>query len=138
MKQLIRSITFSLLAVLVLTGCDNNDANKISAHDAYKLAMESGSFPPKIGEQLSVILNDSSYFGMTEYLELDLVIHAFCTGNEVTWRERLELLPMKFVSLVVPSWNSFALLTAPEVMLIRQLDAANSCKFNPLSKYMDN
>lgn len=135
MKLLKRSI--ALLVVLALFGCDNTDVNKISVHDAYRLAIESGSFPPIISEQLNEILNNSSYFGMTEYQEFDLVIRGFCTGNEITWRDRVMLLPTKFISVVIPSWNSFAVLTAPELMMIRQIDAANTCVFNPLTNYIE-
>ncbi|WP_045391895.1 hypothetical protein [Vibrio rotiferianus] len=133
-----RSALFISLICLALVGCDSHDGNRITAHEAYSNILKSGAFPSPVGEHLKEILDESSHFGMTEYQELDLAIQTYCTGTEMTWRDRLSLLPMKFISVVVPGWNSLAVFSSPELMIVRQVDAANSCEFNPLTKYMED
>ncbi|USD58827.1 hypothetical protein J4N45_09830 [Vibrio sp. SCSIO 43140] len=132
-----RLIIFALFVVLTLAGCDKG-TGKITVHDAYSELLETDVFPIPVKGKLREILDDTNHFGLTEYQELDLAINAYCTGAKVTWRDHLHLLPMKAVSIIVPSWNSFSVLMAPELLIIRQVDAAQTCEFNPLIKYMES
>lgn len=125
----------ALVTITLLSGCDNHQDGMITTHDAYRMSLN--LFPAPIREKLNTILEDSKTFGMTEYQELDLAIHKNCDGTEYTWHDYASLLPMKIISFVMPPWNSFAVMTSPELLLVRQIDAANTCVFNPLTKYIE-
>ncbi len=123
------------MTTVLLSGCDSREDGMITVHEAYRMSEE--LFPAPIREKLKAILEDSETFGMTEYQELDLAIQKNCDGTEYTWRDYASLLPMKIISFVMPTWNSFAVMSSPEILLVRQVDAANTCVFNPLTKYIE-
>ncbi|WP_131087127.1 hypothetical protein [Vibrio vulnificus] len=126
-----------LMISLALMGCDSSQDGKMTAHDVYSGFVNEGFLPPPINAKLQTILEDSSNFGMTEYQELDLAIQKYCDGTDYSWRDYFSLLPMKAISIVVPGWNSLGVFSSPELMVVRQIDAANTCEFRPLTKYIE-
>lgn len=131
MKKLI----IALMAAVLLSGCDSREDGMITVHEAYRMSEE--LFPAPIREKLKTILEDSETFGMTEYQELDLAIQKNCDGTEYTWRDYVGLLPVKFFAFVMPPWNNLAVMSAPELLIVRQIEAANTCVFNPLTNYIE-
>lgn len=127
----------AIAATMLLSGCDgdNHQDGMITIHDAYRMSQE--LFPTTIREKLKTMLEDSKTFGMTEYQELDLAIQKYCDGTDYSWRDYFSLLPMKAISIVAPGWNSLGFLSSPELMIVRQIDAANTCEFRPLTKYIE-
>lgn len=130
-----KKLVIALMTTALLSGCDSREDGMITVHEAYRMSEE--LFPAPIREKLKAILEDSETFGITEYQELDLAIQKNCDGTEYTWRDYASLLPMKIISFVMPPWNSFAVMSSPEILLVRQVDAANTCVFNPLTKYIE-
>ncbi|HBC2020433.1 TPA: hypothetical protein I6Z44_002720 [Vibrio cholerae] len=130
-----KKLLITLMAVVLLSGCDSRKDGMITLHEAYRMSEE--LFPTPIREKLKAILEDSETFGMTEYQELDLAIQKNCDGTEYTWRDYASLLPMKIIAFVAPGWNSFAVMSSPELLLVRQIDAANTCVFNSLTQYIE-
>ncbi|HHC7087317.1 TPA: hypothetical protein ACN376_004019 [Vibrio parahaemolyticus] len=132
-----KKVIMALATIMLLSGCDsdNHQDGMITTHDAYRMSQE--LFPTPIREKLKTILEESKTFGMTEYQALDLAIQKNCDGTDYTWRDYASLLPTKIIAFVVPAWNSFAVMSTPELLLVRQIDAANTCVFNPLTKYIE-
>ncbi|EPJ0741241.1 TPA: hypothetical protein OUT66_005042, partial [Escherichia coli] len=117
-----KKIIMALATIMLLSGCDNHQDGMITTHDAYRMSQE--LFPTPIREKLKTILEDSKTFGMAEYQELDLAIQKNCDGTDYTWRDYASLLPTKIIAFVIPGWNSFAVMSSPEILLVRQIDAA--------------
>lgn len=132
-----KKVIMAIAATMLLSGCDsdNHQDGMITIHDAYRMSQE--LFPTPIREKLKTMLEDSKTFGMTEYQELDLAIQKYCDGTNYSWRDYFSLLPMKAISIVAPGWNSLGFLSSPELMIVRQIDAANTCEFRPLTKYIE-
>lgn len=132
-----KKVIMAIAATMLLSGCDsdNHQDGMITIHDAYRMSQE--LFPTPIREKLKTMLEDSKTFGMTEYEALDLAIQKYCDGTDYSWRDYFSLLPMKAISIVAPGWNSLGVFSSPELMIVRQIDAANTCEFRPLTKYIE-
>lgn len=63
-----KKLLITLMAVILLSGCDSRKDGMITFHEAYRMSEE--LFPAPIREKLNAILEDSETFGMTEYQEL--------------------------------------------------------------------
>lgn len=121
-----------LIAALALSGCSENDTGKISTHEAYSMLVEAGAFPERMKSDLTEILADSPKFRLEQYFEFDNVISKHCGDESDSLAATIVIKAMTFV---LPM--DLRVFSNPIIALERQVEAANTCEFKPLTTYID-
>lgn len=118
---------------ILLVGCERGggEDGMMTSHEVYTELVQVGAFPPALTEDIQEVLDDSSSFRMMQYHLVDNAIAKHC-GQKVNFLADMLLRAMYFYFPV-----DMKIFNQPFIAIQRQIEAANTCVFNPLTKYLE-
>lgn len=104
----------------------------MTSHEVYSDLVKAGAFPSPLSEDIQEVLDDSNSFRMMQYHLVDNAITEHC-GKKVDFWSDMLVRAMYFYFPV-----DMKIFSNPFIAIRRQIDAANTCVFNPLTKYIED